>query len=354
MIQDYLTNKKEAVIQYFTSFKKSDICMQLSSINSWGNTSLETLFHFASQGKMLRAGLVFLGYESASKNNGVDVTPIAASLELMHSGVLIHDDIFDEDETRRNMKSIYKEYQERVGNLVNDSKKTGESLAYCVGNIGYFLGMNIIANASLPEKLQKLILSTITSEFAKIQIAQMTDVYGGSMIQKTYSKEEILSLYRLKTGRYTCSLPLVIGAMIAQASPETINTLWTLGEELGIVYQMVDDELNIFGDPKKTGKPIGSDIRENKQTLMRYELYKSALKDDIQRLNNIYGNQNMTPSDLLFIQQKLKEYTVRDTMQKEMQEIIKSISNTISTLTIEKDIQLLLLDFVQYISTREK
>jgi geranylgeranyl diphosphate synthase type I len=105
----------------------------------------------------------------------------------------------------------------------------------------------------------------------------MQDVYLGSM-RGTVEEEQVLELYRCKTARYTFSLPLVSGALAAGAGEELIVQLEELGEHLGIVFQLKDDELDLMGDEEHTGKPVGTDLEEGKKTLL--SVYLSELLED--------------------------------------------------------------------------
>ena len=71
---------------------------------------------------------------------------------------------------------------------------------------------------------------------------------------------------RYKTGRYSFSLPLLAGAMLADAPAELRGKLETFGESIGLLFQIRDDELGLFGDERELGKPVGSDVREGKKT----------------------------------------------------------------------------------------
>ena len=103
----------------------------------------------------------------------------------------------------------------------------------------------------------------------------MQDV-AASQTVKRLSEDDILSVYRYKTARYTFSLPLVAGAKLARASDTDLAVLDSLGEDIGIMFQIRDDELNLLGDPQITGKSKGSDVREHKQTLLSLYLAKST------------------------------------------------------------------------------
>ena len=98
------------------------------------------------------------------------------------------------------------------------------------------------------------IISLASREFAAVTIAQQFDI-ASSYLSHQSTKDEIISLYRTKTARYTFSLPLMMGALLANVDDKTLKTLEAFGEAAGILFQIRDDELSIIGDPKKTASP---------------------------------------------------------------------------------------------------
>lgn len=89
---------------------------------------------------------------------------------------------------------------------------------------------------------------------------------------------------RLKTARYTFSLPFMLASKRAKTSQTEQSQLEQLGECIGLLYQVRDDELNLFGDSKSTGKPVGSDIRERKKTLYYIYLLNATSEMEKQQL----------------------------------------------------------------------
>jgi geranylgeranyl diphosphate synthase type I len=127
----------------------------------------------------------------------------------------------------------------------------------------------------------------------------MQDVYFGSLGESP-GEDAILSLYRNKTGRYTFSLPLVTGAILAGAGLEDRERLGELGEDMGLIFQIKDDEIGLFGEPGRTGKPSGSDLKENKKTLYHYYLLKNSAGSDRERLIKIMGSPSVSGDDIEF------------------------------------------------------
>lgn len=271
MALDEVFIHKKILDEYLTSFlteKKAT----LGRINSWGTEGVSRLLPFITAGKSLRGCLVLFIYNMFAKSDSlINALPVAASLELIHSGALIHDDIMDHDDMRRHMKSIHRQFEQ-----FSTDKRFGESMAINIGDLCFFLAFEQLSKSNFPDASR--LISLASQEFAAVTVAQQSDV-ASSYLSHKLSEEEIISLYRTKTARYTFSLPLMMAGVLANADVSTCNILESLGESMGILFQIRDDELSVIGDMVKTGKPVGSDEKNKKQTLIRLFLQEENSLD---------------------------------------------------------------------------
>jgi geranylgeranyl diphosphate synthase type I len=108
-----------------------------------------------------------------------------------------------------------------------------------------------------------------------------------------------MDIHRFKTGRYSFSLPLEAGAILAGVSDgQELRTLRLLGETLGLIYQTADDGLSIFGKDAAIGKKVGNDIREDKQTLFIFNSLRLGSESERQRLGELYGKKDISEAEL--------------------------------------------------------
>ncbi len=282
---------KKQISSYIADYLTSEQ-VKLKSINRWGEDVPSRLLSFVNAGKQIRGSLVLLSAEMYGQT-AQSCLPLAAAMEFSQSGFLIHDDIMDNDEYRRGGKSLYFQYQELARSQnVSQSLRSGQSLGICMGDIAFFWTYDLINQLSCTNAVRQQLFSMSSAEYVKVALAQMDDVYFGFNSSEP-SQDEILNVYRYKTARYTFSLPLMLGAVFAQSDPNQINQLSLLGEDLGILFQIKDDELGIFGEPQKTGKPVGSDITEGKKTLFRLFLMQASNTTEQEKLNSIFGSPEM-------------------------------------------------------------
>jgi len=271
MALDDLFAHKKVLDEYLTEFLTEKIST-LGGINSWGTESVTRLLPFITAGKSVRGCLALFSYNMFAKTGQIKIAlPIAAGLELIHAGALIHDDIMDQDNTRRHMKAMHKQFDE-----FSNDVHFGESMAINIGDLCFFLAFEQLSKIISPN-LSGL-LSLASQEFASVTVAQQFDVASSYLSHKS-CEEEIISLYRNKTARYTFSLPLIMGGLLANTAVSTLNILELLGESMGILFQIRDDELSVIGDMVKTGKPIGSDEKNKKQTLIHLYLQEENTTD---------------------------------------------------------------------------
>jgi len=334
---------------FFLSLKE-----ELSGVNRWGNDLADRLLEFSLQGKMIRGTLTIASCEMLSGTVPSWIIPVASAFELIHSSLLIHDDIMDRDLYRRGEKTIFSQYIE-VGKeeIRGDSSHFGKSLGICAGDIGFFLAQKILSAAELNPKTRNRIFEFWANELVRVGLAQMQDIYF-SISRRQVEEREILNLYRFKTARYTFSIPLVTGAIAAQADEKTISLLEKLGEHMGIIFQIKDDELGLFGTEEETGKPVGTDIREKKKTLYAFYLFKMAPESAGETLRALYEKKDITGSDL----QKIKDIVTKSGVYKMIEKKVLAHKNEalklIDSLGTEEKWKKILRGLISYIHERKR
>lgn len=203
-------------------------------------------------GKRLRPALVMAGAEAVG-GNPADVLPAACALELIHAYSLVHDDLpaMDNDDYRRGKLTNHKVYGEAVAVLVGDALLT--------------LAFKLLAEnkSSCSEDVVRVIHEAAVG-------AGTLGLIGGQVVDTFSAGEEIDEatleyIHRHKTGAlYRVSVRA--GAILAGARENQLASLTEYAEYLGLAFQIKDDILDIEGDEKKIGKPVGSDIKNKKAT----------------------------------------------------------------------------------------
>ncbi|HWP68022.1 MAG TPA: polyprenyl synthetase family protein, partial [Rectinemataceae bacterium] len=213
---------------------------------------------------------------------------------------------------RRGMPTMHKFFERaeaekdtaRSGSSSNhiDYKGLGEAMGICAGDIFYFIAWNMIAN--LGTKLGSL----FSKELTDVCLAQIKDVRLGTL--PAFPKlEEVLEVYAYKTARYTITLPLCAGAILAGRG-DAQPYLEKIGLNLGILFQLQDDYLGLFGDEEALGKPTGSDIREGKKTPFMVLLADALSGPEKRGFLKIFGSPSITQEDIAYIRGLVKAHGI--------------------------------------------
>lgn len=344
-INTYIAEKREPVRKAILEFL--DHKYSANGTLHYYREALDKLKRFVPEGKLLRGILTVFAYEMCH-GKGVRMEDIAAAMEFNQSSLLIHDDIMDQDTMRRGSKTLYAEYMDDASHVMNPLLY-GQSMAMCVADIGFFLAFELLVRSGV----DAAVITEIVSEIQLVGGAQMSDVHLGQSTDEPGS-EEIMNVYRYKTGRYTFALPLKVGAMAAGADAEVVKLLEKFGETLGIIFQLRDDEIKLFGSNQSTGASIGSDIRENKKTIMRHILYTQASPTLRKRLDSVFGNPDITDAEVDEVKRSIETLGVLDRIHQDMQHMITTLQEALTALPVDPAYKTLLQEFVTYNVTRTK
>ncbi len=179
----------------------------------------------------------------------------------------------------------------------------------------------------------------------------MLDVESGST-PGPLPERRILEIYRYKTARYSFYLPLAAGWALGGGRPAVRPALERLGEDLGLVFQIKDDELGLFGSAAATGKPVGSDIREGKKTLYASGLLLRAAGADAERLGRIFGRPGATDADIGFVRDLADRSGVREEVRRVMLRLARRAAREIAALPVRDRHRELLRGLLAYIVER--
>ncbi len=326
----------------------------LTAVNPWAEDTITRLTDFATRGKMIRGALILLSAEMfGSKKPTESAIKCALALELAHSALLVHDDIMDQDLLRRGEPTIFAQYQnQNQKQRIVDRNHYGESQAICFGDLTIFLAFEILASLSEPQTRGQII-TFFAQELAKVCLGQMQDVRQGYCRQAVELKD-ILNLYTYKTARYTFSLPLAMGGLLTKQDAATINNLLKLGETLGLLFQIKDDELGLFGDSQITGKPVGADIKAGKQTLYYFYVYRHAKADEKQKLKEFFGKPEATAGDINYFRELISKYQISLAVDTLRQKLEAQSQDLIKNLPVANTYQSKLLNLLKYLKNRNQ
>lgn len=267
-------------------------------------------------GKLIRGSMILYLTEKAQGDMSAALR-CAVSIELFHYALLVHDDVMDGDDFRRGFPTVHSYFANSY------SKKNAESLAICVGDILLFLAMQQL-NDVCNQDARAAMLECLT----QTGFGQMFDVSLAQSVSPT--KKEILSMYGLKTAAYTFVLPILVAQKL---SPGLNFESTELAMKLGVLYQIQDDRLGLFGNEAITGKAVGADIRERKSTIYRAVLDSLAEKKDLAQIEVIYHSEHIDDSQIETVLKFVKKYDVDSHIRKLEKEYGEKVVSLIATIS---------------------
>jgi len=259
---------------------------------------MENILEFNLRGgKRIRPILTYFGYMACGGEDEEAILQACLAVELMESFLLIHDDIMDQDELRRGYLTMHKIFEKKCErNYARNGKHYGESMAIIAGDILAVLGSETILSSRFPLKNKMQAIETFNRAVINTCIGQALDV--SSQVDDTLQEEDICRMYELKTSIYTFQAPLHIGAQLAGAGKYELKLLSDYALPLGRAFQIQDDILGLYSTRQKIGKPVGSDIREGKKTLLILKAQSLAGTQDKLFIKKCLGNPKITDDDI--------------------------------------------------------
>ena len=280
----------------------------------------EAVLASVAGGKRFRALMAHIGYSlgAAIPVEDVALPHLSAALELYQASALVHDDLMDGADTRRGLPAAHRAFarEHDARGWLGRAQTFGANGAILLGDLLLSLAgeeMSTLAGArTAPEAgddaagRARAAFDAMTTEVA---LGQFLDVRSENLplpwgqdpaaaAQRMH--DDALSVVRHKSARYSVRHPLLIGALLAGLDPNspTAEHLAAFGEQVGIAFQLRDDDLGVFGSPQVTGKPAGDDLREGKRTVLLALAWGRCDEDGRQLLGSVLANAKATQDQI--------------------------------------------------------
>lgn len=228
-------------------------------------------------GKRIRPALVLIAYHIYKEDIEKTIKP-ALGLEIFHNFTLLHDDLMDEADKRRNKPTVHKIWNDNTAILSGDAM--------------------LIAAYQLIGETQAPFLSSILRLFTTTAL----EICGGQQYDMEFesrmdvSENEYIEMIRLKTAvLLACALKM--GAILGEASDADADRLYQFGINIGLAFQLQDDLLDVYGDSATFGKNIGGDILCNKKTCMLINALKLASPEQKETLSYWINKTTFDPQE---------------------------------------------------------
>ena len=255
-------------------------------------TALDALL---AGGKRLRPAFCYWGWRGSGGDDRTEFFTVAASLELLQAGALIHDDVMDGSDTRRGQPAAHRRLEalHAESGWRGSAQAFGSGAAILLGDVcltwcdEMFQGSGLAAEAL---SRGRPIFDRMRTE---IMCGQYLDLLGQARGRRPGGHEAVEAALRIvvfKSAKYTIERPLQLGAALAGADEASVEALSAYGLPLGVAFQLRDDVLGVFGDPDETGKPAGDDLREGKRTVLVALTLERATDEQAQTVESLLGD----------------------------------------------------------------
>ena len=299
--------------------------------------------------KRLRGAFVCQAYmlDKNSKNQELkkskqyeEVWKVAEGVELVHTALLMHDDMTDMDKVRRGGPTTQEFF-------ANGDIHYGESMAVYVGDTVLCLGFERVLASNFESEKIKRVSKQLLRGVTNTALGQSYDVSLPKLGEIT--EEKVMSLHRAKTAIYTYENPLLIGGLLGGVSDEVLGILKDYAVDGGIAFQLQDDVLGVFGDEDKTGKSANSDLLQGKVTLLIVKTLELGTEEQKKDLLKVWGKLKAKNEEIERAKIAIKESGAYGYSVRVAREYAERAANTAAKLRM-MDVNLESVDFIEGIA----
>ena len=249
-------------------------------------------------GKRLRPAFAYWGYRGAGGTDSDEVVAAVSALELVQGSALIHDDVMDASDTRRGEPAVHR----RFANLHTahgwdgEAEAFGAASAILLGDLCLTWSDELLRVSGLDAAALLRARPVFDVMRTEVIAGQYLDVHAQATADSSLRRASTVA--RFKSAKYTVERPLLLGAAIADAPAPVEAAYSRYGLAVGEAFQLRDDVLGVFGDPARTGKPAGDDLREGKETYLVMLARQRADRAGRQLLENALGNAKLSEDEV--------------------------------------------------------
>lgn len=287
-------------------------------------------------GKRLRPHLLITAYMAYAKEGKLEhILPAAVAQELLHSSMLIHDDIIDRDSIRYGVNTISEQYNLSYAPFITDETERAHmslSAALLAGDVLLSDAHRMLRSVDCDEELVDVAVEIFSRGVFEVVGGELLDTEVSFLPTGLINAETIA---KFKTASYSFESTLTMGATLAGASEGELYLLTQLSEKLGIGYQLRDDILGIFGDENKTGKSTSNDIIEGKRTFLVEQFEAIASTKESQRFFEIFHDAGANENAIEEARQLLVSSGAKQHVEQRIETLHEAANELINQLSID-------------------
>jgi geranylgeranyl diphosphate synthase, type I len=289
-------------------------------------------------GKRIRPCLTLLACEAVG-GDSEKALPAAAAVELLHTFTLVHDDIMDHDLQRRGKPTVHSIWGEEMGIIVGDTLYSSA-----------FKALLDVRKHGIPVDRALDAVDALVEANGQLQEGQIMDMLFEE--RDEVSEDEYMEMITKKTGSLI-EASTKIGCIVGGGTQEQFDALRIYGADIGVAFQIKDDILDLTADQKDFGKPVGSDIRSGKKTLIIVHALEHAKPADVKRILKVLGSKKASAKDVRETIGLLKKSGSIDYADKKVAELIDEAKQSLSILP-DTEAKKTLMALTDYMVERRK
>jgi geranylgeranyl diphosphate synthase type I len=300
--------------------------------------------------------------ETENENALRGMVGICAALEMFHAAALVHDDLIDQSDTRRGQPAVHKRFEAlHTGDSWSGlPQRFGQAGSILVGDLLLSWSSEIFGNA-LRFSPERTIEIECRNEFSKMRSEIMAGQYldvveenAGSQRNPDEAVARAIQVMTYKTAKYSIEAPMLIGAAFAGASAIDRAAIEAFAIPLGLAFQMRDDVLGVFGDPKITGKPAGDDLREGKHTVL-IALTREVLTGSVRNVfDDMLTARDLNNDQITFLQQTIIGSGALQKTETQIENFGREALSALENLPIEANAKQALTELANHVMKRDK
>lgn len=292
--------------------------------------------------------LAYKGYCGKKSKNSKGLYTCAASIELLHDFMLIHDDVIDNSDLRRGKPTLHKIFDRHI--KIHGDINIGPSLAIVAGDILFAVAIEAFLSIKEDMARKEQALKKLVETAAYTGAGEFLDVIFGYKNIDALSEKMIFLNYTLKTAKYTFECPLLMGAILAGADKTNLKNISILGISAGQAFQIYDDILDLFAAQEVIGKPVLTDLTESKKTLLVFNAYKNLKNKEKKIFKTILEKKKKTRADLEFFRQLIIKSGAYEATLKKMASLQETARLACRRLTMESQHKKAIEDIITKLS----
>ncbi|MEO7555820.1 MAG: polyprenyl synthetase family protein [Acidimicrobiales bacterium] len=299
-------------------------------------------------GKRLRPAFCHWGFVGVGGDaDDPAVVTVGAAFELLQAFALVHDDVMDGSSTRRGERTAHLEFADRHEREAwrGEDRRFGEGVAILIGDLAHVYADRLMTGAP------PVAVAVWHELRVELNIGQYLDVLGTARADTDLERARTIARY--KSGKYTIERPLHVGAALAGDDGRSQAALSAYGEPLGEAFQLRDDLLGAFGDERRTGKPVGDDLREGKPTPLLAIASQRATGAQSATLE-LVGVEQLGPADIEAIQAVLVDTGAVEAIETDIDALTSRAIEAVERAPVIPEAKSALIDLARYVAWRDQ